>query len=564
MHTAARPLSPQFRDESLQTMAQRELDVLVVGGGVVGAGAALDAVTRGLSVGIIEMRDWASGTSSRSSKLIHGGLRYLEMLDFRLVREALTERGLLLEKLAPHLVKPVSFLYPLKNGLLERLYVGLGVTLYDFLSLSFGHGRGLPAHRHKSRRGSLKASPALKKTALKGSVIYWDAQVDDARHTMELVRTAVTHGAYAASRTQLVEFIERGSRVIGATVLDLETGREIDIYAREIVNATGVWTEETQRIAGKQQVTVRASKGIHLVVPREKIQSKTGIIMRTEKSVLFVIPWGRHWILGTTDDEWLYDKEEPAVTANDIDYLLERVNSVLARPLRKTDIEGVFAGLRPLISSSSSSSTTKLSREHLVARQKPGLTTIAGGKYTTYRVMAKDVVDVAASGLGHRTQRSKTSRIPCVGAVGYDTLWQQRLGLAKKHQVPVSQIERMLNRYGSMTLELLELMDADLELRQPVPGTSDYLAAEVLYAVTHEGARTLDDILSRRTRLFFESWDRGLAAAKFAAELVAKPLGWDSNRIQDEIQAYDRRLEAFHSAAQLRTDAEANALMSNL
>lgn len=544
-------------------MAAEELDVLVVGGGVVGAGAALDAVTRGLSVGIIEMRDWASGTSSRSSKLVHGGLRYLEMLDFALVREALTERGLLLEKLAPHLVKPVSFMYPLKQRLVERAYVGLGVLLYDLMSVSIGHGRGLPSHRHLSRRKSLKMAPALRKNALAGSIIYWDAQVDDARHTMELVRTAVSHGAHAASRTKLVEFIKQGNRVVGATVQDLESGREIDIYAREVVNATGIWTEEVQKIAGAQSLNVRASKGIHIVVPRDRISSKTGMIMRTEKSVLFVIPWGRHWIVGTTDNAWAHDKEEPAITARDIEYVLDRVNSVLLKPLRKSDIEGSFAGLRPLISAAEGA-TTKLSREHLVTRQMPGLTVIAGGKYTTYRVMAKDIVDMAVSGLGRKVARSRTAKIPCVGAVGYAEAWRTRHETAKEYRIPVVQLERMLNRYGSLTSELLLMLDEDLELRQPVPGTSDYLAVEVLYAVTHEGALHLEDILARRTRLWFESWDKGMAACRFTAELVAPHLNWSPQQVHDEIAAYERRLEAFAEAAALHEDEAADAVLRQL
>ena len=558
--TGPKALNRKTRSEAVQAMSKQELDVLIVGGGVVGAGAALDAASRGLSVGLIEMRDWASGTSSRSSKLIHGGLRYLEMLDFRLVREALTERGLLLEKLAPHLVKPVSFLYPLKHRLFERLYVGMGIFLYDLMSFSIGHGRGLPAHRHLSLRRSLKASPALNKKALVGSILYWDAQVDDARHTMELVRTAATFGAHVASRTKLVEFIKRGNRVIGATVQDLETGDEYEIYAREVINATGVWTEEIQQLAGPAKVNVKASKGIHIVVPRDRIDSKTGVIMRTEKSVLFVIPWGRHWIVGTTDNEWSRDKGEPAITATDIEYLLERVNSVLSRPLRRTDIEGTFAGLRPLISVPGSS-TSKLSREHLVVRQMPGLTAIAGGKYTTYRVMAQDIVDLAVAGLGKPVRKSKTHKIPCVGALGYEELWKNRKSLAQEHRLPLAQVERMLNRYGSMAQEIFELMTDDIDLREPVPGTSDYVAAEMVYAVTHEGALHLEDILARRTRLSFESWDKGMAACRFTADLVAKHLEWDAKRVFAEIDSYAQRLEAFAEAATLYDEEMADNLM---
>lgn len=323
-------------------MAERELDILVVGAGVVGAGTALDAVTRGLSTGLVEARDWASGTSSRSSKLIHGGLRYLEMLDFALVREALKERGLLLERLAPHLVKPVPFLYPLQHKGWERLYAGSGVALYDAMSMSRGHGRGLPMHRHLTRRHALRVAPCLKKDALVGAMQYYDAQMDDARYVATLVRTASAYGAKVANRAKVTGFLREGERVVGARVQDVEGGGEYEIRAKQVVNATGVWTDDTQAMVGERgQFHVRASKGIHLVVPKDRINATTGLILRTEKSVLFVIPWGRHWIVGTTDTDWDLDKAHPAASSADIDYLLEHVNSVLARPLPGRRARGV-------------------------------------------------------------------------------------------------------------------------------------------------------------------------------------------------------------------------------
>jgi glycerol-3-phosphate dehydrogenase len=394
----ATAMSPENRTAALATMEHTaELDVLIVGGGVVGAGTALDAVTRGLSTAIVEARDWASGTASRSSKLIHGGLRYLEMLDFALVREALHERGLLVQRIAPHLVRPVPFLYPLTRRGRERPYVGAGVLLYDTMAAAGGRSRGLRRHRHLTKRRALREAPALKKDALTGAVQYWDAQVDDARHTMTVVRTAVSFGALAANRTRVVDFLREGERVTGARVVDLETGREFDVRAKQVINATGVWTDETQQLADTRgQFHVRASKGVHLVVPRDRLQSNTGIILRTETSVLFVIPWGRHWIIGTTDTDWNLDLAHPAASARDIDYLLGQVNSVLSSPLSREDVEGVYAGLRPLLSGESES-TSKLSREHVVGHPVPGLVVVAGGKYTTYRVMAKDAVDEACA-----------------------------------------------------------------------------------------------------------------------------------------------------------------------
>src|ERR1700735_2614003 len=335
-------------------MAERGRDVLCGGGGVVGAGSALDAVTRGLSTAIIEARDWASGTSSRSSKLMHGGLRYLEMLDFGLVNEALHERGLLLNVIAPHLVRPVQFLYPLQHRFWERPYVGAGVLIYDGMAYASGTAKGLKHHRHLTRKGALREAPCLRADSLAGAIPYMDAQVDDARHTMTVVRTAATFGALAASRVRVTDFLRQGERVTGARVTDLVTGKSFEVRANQIINATGVWTDDTQALADTRgQFHVRASKGIHLVVPRDRLQSNTGIILRTEKSVLFIIPWGRHWIIGTTDTDWSLSKEHPAASSRDIDYLLEHVNSVLNSPLTREDVEGVYAGLRPLLSGGS-------------------------------------------------------------------------------------------------------------------------------------------------------------------------------------------------------------------
>ena len=313
-------LSPAGREAALTALAGNEVDVLVVGGGVVGAGSALDAATRGLSVGLLEARDFASGTSSRSSKLIHGGLRYLEMLDFGLVREALRERGLIVTRLAPHLARPVPFLYPLRHRGWERLYAGAGVLLYDTMAAA---APGLPRHRHLSRRGALRACPALRRDALVGALQYYDAQMDDARFVATLVRTAAAYGAKTANRARVSGFLREGERVVGAKVQDVEAGGEYEIRAKQVVNATGVWTDDTQAMVGERgQFHVRASKGIHLVVPKDRIHSTTGLILRTEKSVLFVIPWGRHWIIGTTDTDWDLDKAHPAASSADIDYLL--------------------------------------------------------------------------------------------------------------------------------------------------------------------------------------------------------------------------------------------------
>ncbi|MDY7089228.1 MAG: glycerol-3-phosphate dehydrogenase/oxidase [Actinomycetota bacterium] len=548
-------LSPQYRESALAALAGAELDVLVVGGGVVGSGAALDAVTRGLSTGLVEARDLASGTSSRSSKLLHGGLRYLEMLDFGLVKEALRERDLSLSRLAPHLARPVRFLYPLKHRAWERAYTGAGITLYDTLAL----GGGMPRHRHLTRTGALRVCPALRKDALVGALQYYDAQVDDARHTMFLARTAAAYGAHVASRTEVVGFLREGERVTGVRVKDLEVDRTFEVRAQQVINATGVWTDDTQALVGERgQFHVRASKGIHLVVPRDRIQSSTGLILRTEKSVLFVIPWGRHWIVGTTDTDWSLDKAHPAASSTDIDYLLENVNSVLSTPLTRTDVQGVYAGLRPLLSGESEA-TSQLSREHMVGSPVPGLVVVAGGKYTTYRVMAKDAVDACVHGLGRSVPPSCTDRVPLLGAEGYPALWNQRRVLASRSGLHVARVEHLLRRYGSLVHEVLALIEADTSLGQALTGADDYLRAEIAYAAAYEGARHLEDVLTRRTRISIETFDRGTACAQEVAELMAGVLGWTPEQTAREVENYRVRVEAERESQEQPDDETADA-----
>jgi glycerol-3-phosphate dehydrogenase len=552
-------LSPQAREDALDAMGAAELDVLVVGGGVVGAGSALDAATRGLSVGLVEARDFASGTSSRSSKLIHGGLRYLEMLDFRLVAEALAERGLLINTLAPHLVKPLMFIYPLKGRGWERLYAGSGVALYDALSIASGKSKGVPHHRHLTRRGAREIFPSLRKDSLVGALQYGDAQVDDARHTMFLSRTAASYGAHVASRARVVGLLREGERVTGAEVMDLESGRRIDVRAKQVINATGVWTDDLQGLVGERgQFKVRASKGIHLVVPRDRIHGSCGLILRTEKSVLFVIPWGRHWIIGTTDTDWSLDKAHPAASAADIEYLLEHVNAVLEQPLTPADVEGVYAGLRPLLSGESES-TSKLSREHAVAHSVPGLVVIAGGKYTTYRVMAKDAVDAAVHGLDAKVPESVTDRIPLLGADGYTALKNSTHVLSRRYKVHEARIEHLLNRYGSLIHEVLDLVVADPKLGEPLGGAPDYLRAEIVYAASHEGARHLDDILARRTRISIETFDRGISSVEEAARLVAPVLDWSEEQVQREVEHYRKRVDAERESQRMPDDKTADS-----
>ena len=563
MKTAA--LTARARSLALETLegstdAGQELDVLVIGGGVTGAGIALDAVTRGLKVGIVEAQDWASGTSSRSSKLVHGGLRYLQMLDFHLVREALTERDLLIGRLAPHLVRPVSFLYPLEHRVWERAYVGAGVALYDTLASVNTRSRAMPIHQHVTRRGLEELFPDLRNDAAIGAVRYWDATVDDARLVSTIVRTAVSYGAHAASRTQVVGMTTtEGGTVTGATVEDLEAGRTFDVRARHVINATGVWTERTESLAGTDGgLRVLASKGIHVVVPRDRIAGDVGLILQTDKSVLFIIPWSRYWVIGTTDTAWHEDLVHPVANAADITYVIDHANSVLSRPIGREDVIGTWAGLRPLLQpgTKAGTSSAKVSREHTVASPTPGLVVIAGGKLTTYRVMAKDAVDFALGGRAH-TVPSITDTIPLAGAEGLQVLQRQAPTIARRYGWSRAMLDHLLHRYGSLLPELIEMVDADRSLAERVAGAPAYLRAEIAYAITHEGALHLDDVFMHRTRLNYEQADRGLGAIEEIADIVAPLLGWDAATRAEEIAAYTARAEAEAAAEHEPHDASA-------
>ncbi|GLY68451.1 glycerol-3-phosphate dehydrogenase/oxidase [Amycolatopsis taiwanensis] len=548
-------LGPAEREIAWGRLGEESFDVVVVGGGVVGAGVALDAVTRGLRVALVEARDVASGTSSRSSKLFHGGLRYLEQLEFGLVREALRERELMLTRLAPHLVKPVSFLYPLKHRLWERPYTAAGLVLYD----TMGGARSVPGQKHVTRAGALRMAPALKRDALIGGIRYFDAQSDDARHTLTVARTAAHYGAVVRMSTQVVEFLREADRVCGVRVRDVEDGRETEIHGDVVINCTGVWTDELQRLSGSRgRFRVRSSKGVHIVVPRDRIVSETGIILRTEKSVLFVIPWRNHWIVGTTDTDWQLDLAHPAATRADIDYLLDHVNTVLATPLTHDDIEGVYAGLRPLLAGESEE-TSKLSREHAVARVAPGFVAIAGGKYTTYRVMAADAVNAAGADLPGRLQPSITDQVPLLGADGYHALVNQADHLGAQVGLHPYRVRHLLDRYGSLIHELFALATDRPELLRPIEHAPDYLAVEAVYAASHEGALHLEDVLARRTRISIEYPHRGVDCAEQVAQLIGHVLGWTPETIAHEVQLYTARVTAERDSQTQPNDEAADA-----
>lgn len=554
-------LGPQERSAAWQALSSEEFDVLVVGGGVTGCGVALDAVTRGLRVALVEGRDLASGTSSRSSKLFHGGLRYLEMLDFGLVREALHERDLMLTKIAPHLVTPVPFLYPLTHRGWERPYVGAGMLLYDTLASR----SAMPRHRHLTRAAALRQCPALRPTALTGALQYYDAATDDARHTMFVARTAAAHGAIVRMSTEVIDLVVEHGRVTGAVVRDVESGQTCTVRAKVVVGALGVWSDSLHRMAGVDSpFRVRASKGVHVLIPRERIASETGLILRTEKSVLFVIPWREHWVVGTTDTPWDLDLAHPAATKADIAYILDRLNSVIDDPLTEEDIVGVYVGLRPLLlpPDAATGQTTKLSREHQVARSAPGLISVAGGKYTTYRVMAKDTVDAVAVELGRSLPACATEDTPLLGAPGLASARNRAAAIAAWSGVPEATVITMIGRYGDLVEDVLAPVAERPELAAPVPGAPMHVMAELLYAVTDEGALHLDDLLARRTRISVDTPHRGTESARAAAQLVAPTLGWSAADIDREVEIYLQRVEQEIASQAVVEEEDAQTLRS--
>ncbi|APT93428.1 glycerol-3-phosphate dehydrogenase [Corynebacterium phocae] len=548
-------LSPQTHRESWKKLGEEHFDLVIIGGGSVGAGAALDAATRGLKVACIEARDFAAGTSSRSSKMFHGGLRYLAMFDFALVAESLHERELSMSKLAPHLVTPLRFLFPLTHRVWERAMMFAGFSLYDLM----GGAKSVPFQKHLSRQGALKLAPGLKHDALVGGVRYFDTLVDDARHTMTVLRSAAHYGATLRTSTQVVGFEKDGQRVTGATVRDADTGETTVIHADAFINATGVWTNEIQQLAGVEPTfTVHASKGVHIVIPKDRFEGHAAICFVTEKSVLFVIPWGEYWIVGTTDTEWDLDRADPAPTAADINYILDQLNQRVSKQITHEDIVGVYSGLRPLLAGESDT-TTNLSRNHAVARVAPGLTSVAGGKYTTYRVIGKDAVDKALEDVRANAPESVTEHTPLLGADGFHALKNSLPALARRLGVTEDQASHLLYRYGSL---LDDVVDNDPAGLRPIPGAPAYLEAEVRYAVTHEGALHLEDVLARRTRITMEYGHRGVDSAQAVADIIAPLLDWDEKTKRAEVESFIARTKAQLAAEKAVTDQAANAKMA--
>ena len=472
-----------------------------------------------------------------------------------------TERDLLLTELAPHLVRPVPFLFPLRHRVWERCFIGAGIALYDTLASLRRGPRALPWHRHLSRANVAKTFPALRDDAVVGAIEYWDANVDDARLVVSVLRTAVGHGANAASRTQVVGLLrDAQGRVEGAELVDLETGERFPVKARSVISSTGVWTERVQSLADDRGgLKVLASKGAHIVVPRERIQGESGLILQTATSVLFVIPWSRYWIIGTTDTPWTEGLTHPVPTAPDIDYVLGQANSVLAEPISRDDIVGTFAGLRPLLQPGTKDGTTsaKVSREHTVASTDDGLISIAGGKLTTYRVMAEDVIDFALGVEGARQRPSVTRSTPLVGAESTEAAIARLAAAADRYGWTAAQRDHLAHRYGAEVERILALCNADPTAALPLVEAPAYLRAEIVFALREEGALHLDDLVERRTRIDYEYPDHGAAALPEIAEIAAAELGWSQDELARELQARRAALAAAETAASLPDDASA-------
>ena len=408
------------------------------------------------------------------------------------MREALKERGLLLNVLAPHLVTPVPFLLPLTERW-QRAYIGAGLFLYD----SLGGHEGLPRHRHLTKRGRSRSRPRCATTRSCGAIQYYDAKVDDARHTMTVARTAAEFGAAVVSNTRVVGFLRAGERVTGVRVRDELSGNETDVRARRSSTRPASGPTTCRQLVGERgKFKVRASKGIHLVVPRDRLQLDTGLILRTEKSVLFVIPWGRHWIIGTTDTDWDLDKAHPAASAADIDYVLEHVNAVLEQPLTHADVEGVYAGLRPLLTGESESRRAS-SRASTPSRSPvPGMVAVAGGKYTTYRVMARDAIDVVARKLDRTVPESATHVTPLLGASGFQALWNRRECVARTAACTWPGSSTCCGATAPASHDLLDAgrgATRSSASRCPAPTT---IWRSRSLRVSHEGALHLDDVLA--------------------------------------------------------------------
>jgi glycerol-3-phosphate dehydrogenase len=524
------------RPTALDRLEREEFDVLVVGGGITGCGVALDAASRGLRTALVERDDFASGTSSKSSKLVHGGLRYLQQKEIRLVYDALHERQRALNN-APHLVRVLPFLIPVlsRDGLINPKIaraLGSALWMYDLT----GGARIKKLHERIDKPTALAHMPTLREPNIAAAYLYYDAQADDARFTLLLARTAANHGAVVANHCGVTGFTKgAGGRVDGATVS--ADGRTFTVRARTVVNAAGVFSDDVRELdEGTHPHSIRPAKGIHITVPWEKVRNDIAAIVPVPKDrrSIFVVPWGDLTYIGTTDTDYDGPIDDPQCTPADVKYLLDAMNIAMSEPLTEADVVGTWAGLRPLVTGGTvGQKTADLSRRHKVAASASGVVTVTGGKLTTYRKMAEDTTNAVTKALGRR-DRCRTKKLKLVGQDG-----------------PAPDDEHLTRRYGTLATEILRLDDDAPDLATPLVPGLPYRKAEAVYAVREEMATTLDDVLSRRTRARLLARDATSAAAEDVARLIAPDLGWDEDRIRSEVDGYRAALEHERTSAGL-------------
>lgn len=542
------PLAATARAAYLEQLARDQFDVLVIGGGITGAGVALDAAARGYRVALVEKADFASGTSSKSTKLAHGGIRYLPQFDFAMIHEGVVERGLMVRH-APFLVRPQPFVIPVyedmhwpsslpirpRTAFGLDLLLDIGLWMYDLMAGRLNIGR----HKRISAEKTVERAPKLRSRGLKKALLYYDAQTNDAQLTVTLLRTAAQFGAVVTNYTEVTSFTRANGKLNGAVVRDVLTNQQLTISARHIINATGVFSEQVVALTGDEsKATIEPSKGIHLVVDRERLRiSDTAVVLpETEDGrILYVIPWQSRAIIGTTDTG-SGNLDDPQAGPEDIAYLIRHINQYLEVNLTNDDILSVYAGYRPLVKSRGARAAD-LSRTHVVLQEVNGMVTIVGGKLTTYRRMAQDTVDVLAKRDGMPISQP-TKNLLLAGAIGWRDAKReieargQQLGLAPDI------IEHLEFNFGSHARSILDLIEKDESLRERLVLDLPYVRAEVVYACRAEMAMTLEDVLARRTRLILEDGARGVGIAPEVAALMARELGWSSDQTNSQVEQY--------------------------
>lgn len=525
-----RPFSVSAREENLARLADETFDVLVIGGGITGAAIARDAAMRGFRTALVEKGDFAIGTSSRSTRLVHGGIRYLEYGEFRLVFDACTERRIL-RRIAPRLVRPLAFLYPLYAGQRPPAWkLRLGLTLYDALSLF----RNVQNHRWLSPQEAARREPLIGGRGLIGAGRYYDAQVDDARLTLTMARAAHIHGAVVVNYAPVIGLMKAGGQVVGAQVVDGRTGREIEVRARVVVNATGIWADHIQALdEPTARPMLRPTKGIHLLIPSDRLPAHHAVIFTSPRDGrhMFVIPWKDFALIGTTDTDYQGDLDHPAADPGDVEYLLEAVNHLFpGARITEADIVSTFAGLRPLVAAPGHPSA--VSRTHVIVESPSGLVTITGGKLTTARRMAEEVTDRVQKRLAQRGVAARSgcrTQEPLEGAQIETVEMEMPDGRVARH---------LVETYGGDARWILGYIEENPALGEPIVPGLPYLLAEALYAVGHEMALTLGDVLIRRTHVIYDARDGGLGRARAVAEVIAPRLGWDAAEIERQLADY--------------------------